>query len=200
MPKGYVISRVDITNPEAYARYAAAATKAIADHGGKPLARGGRHEALEGKARARNVVLEFDSYEAARALLPFRAISGGARAARGRGRDRDGSGRGSLTMPKGYWIAHVDVTRSRDLQAISSRPTRVAFAKYGARFLVRGGKHVVAAGKRAGAPRGHRVSATTQPRSPATIRRNTSEAAKLRDAGAAVDLVIAEGYDGPQPG
>ncbi len=66
MPKGYVISRVDITNPDAYARYAAAATKAIADHGGKPLARGGRSEALEGTARARNVVLEFESYDAAR--------------------------------------------------------------------------------------------------------------------------------------
>ena len=66
MPKGYVISRVDVTDPEAYARYAAAATKAIADHGGKPLARGGRWEALEGKARARNVVLEFESYDAAR--------------------------------------------------------------------------------------------------------------------------------------
>ena len=66
MSKGYVIARVDITNPEAYAQYAAAATKVIAEHGGKPLARGGRYEALEGKARARNVVLEFDSYEAAR--------------------------------------------------------------------------------------------------------------------------------------
>ena len=66
MPKGYVISRVDITDPDAYARHAAAATKAIADHGGKPLARGGRSEALEGKARARNVVLEFESYDAAR--------------------------------------------------------------------------------------------------------------------------------------
>ena len=66
MAKGYVISRVDITNPEAYAKYAAAATQAIADHGGKPLARGGRHEALEGQARARNVILEFESYEAAR--------------------------------------------------------------------------------------------------------------------------------------
>jgi uncharacterized protein (DUF1330 family) len=66
MPKGYIISRVDITDPEAYARYAAAATKAIADHGGKPLARGGRSEALEGPARARNVVLEFEDYEAAR--------------------------------------------------------------------------------------------------------------------------------------
>ena len=69
MPKGYVISRVDIVDPQAYARYAAAATKAIAAHGGKPLARGGRSEALEGKARARNVVLEFHSYEAARSYF-----------------------------------------------------------------------------------------------------------------------------------
>jgi uncharacterized protein (DUF1330 family) len=69
MPKGYVISRVDVTNPDAYARYAAAATKAIAEHGGKPLARGRRSEALEGKARARNVVLEFESYDAARAYF-----------------------------------------------------------------------------------------------------------------------------------
>ncbi|MGD0562876.1 MAG: DUF1330 domain-containing protein [Roseiarcus sp.] len=66
MPKGYVISRVDVTDPVAYARYAAAATKAIADHGGRALARGGRYEALEGTARARNVVLEFESYDAAR--------------------------------------------------------------------------------------------------------------------------------------
>jgi uncharacterized protein (DUF1330 family) len=66
MPKGYIIARVDVTNPEAYARYAQAATKAIADHGGKALARGGRSEALEGKGRARNVVLEFESYDAAR--------------------------------------------------------------------------------------------------------------------------------------
>ncbi len=66
MPKGYVIARVDVTDPVAYARYAAAATKAIADHGGRALARGGRYEALEGPARARNVVLEFESYDAAR--------------------------------------------------------------------------------------------------------------------------------------
>jgi uncharacterized protein (DUF1330 family) len=66
MPKGYIIARVDITNPEAYARYAPTAMKAIADNGGKILARGGRSEALEGKARARNVLLEFESYEAAR--------------------------------------------------------------------------------------------------------------------------------------
>ena len=32
MPKGYVISRVDVKDSEAYARYVAAATKAIASH------------------------------------------------------------------------------------------------------------------------------------------------------------------------
>ena len=69
MPKGYVISRVDVINSEAYAHYAAAATKAIAAHGGKALARGGRHEALDGSARARNVVIEFESYEFARAYF-----------------------------------------------------------------------------------------------------------------------------------
>jgi uncharacterized protein (DUF1330 family) len=67
MPKGYIIARVDILDPEAYARYAAEAIKVAAAHGGKVLVRGGRYEALEGKARARNVVLEFDSYDAARA-------------------------------------------------------------------------------------------------------------------------------------
>jgi uncharacterized protein (DUF1330 family) len=66
MPKGYIISRVDVVDSEANARYAAAATKAIGDHGGRPLARGGRWEALEGPARARNVVLEFEDYETAR--------------------------------------------------------------------------------------------------------------------------------------
>jgi uncharacterized protein (DUF1330 family) len=67
MPKGYVIARVDIKDPAAYARYAEAAGAAIRQYGAKPIVRGGKHEALEGPARARNVVLEFDSYEAARA-------------------------------------------------------------------------------------------------------------------------------------
>jgi uncharacterized protein (DUF1330 family) len=66
MPKGYVIARVDVTNPDAYALYAVDATEAIKKHGGKALARGGRHEALEGQARARNVIIEFESYDAAR--------------------------------------------------------------------------------------------------------------------------------------
>ena len=66
MPKGYIISRVDIKDPAAYAKYVEAGSKAIAAHGGKPLARGGRSEALEGVARKRNVLIEFESYDAAR--------------------------------------------------------------------------------------------------------------------------------------
>jgi len=66
MPKGYVIARVDVTHPEPYGQYAPGATEAVKKYGGKFLARGGRYEALEGEARARNVVIEFESYEAAR--------------------------------------------------------------------------------------------------------------------------------------
>ena len=53
MPKAYVIARVDITDPETYAVYAAAATEALKKSGGRVLVRGGRYEALEGQARAR---------------------------------------------------------------------------------------------------------------------------------------------------
>ena len=66
MPKGYIIAHIDVADPDAYARYAAAAIKTIADHGGKVLVRGGRSEVLEGKVRGRNVILEFESYDAAR--------------------------------------------------------------------------------------------------------------------------------------
>jgi uncharacterized protein (DUF1330 family) len=65
MPKAYVVSRVTVTDPAAYAEYVKAATEAIRKYGGKPLARGGAHVALEGEARPRNVILEFGSIEEA---------------------------------------------------------------------------------------------------------------------------------------
>ena len=47
MPKGYVIARVDIEDPEAYARYAGEATKVIAAHGSPlPFLRKGSREEL----------------------------------------------------------------------------------------------------------------------------------------------------------
>jgi uncharacterized protein (DUF1330 family) len=66
MPKGYVIARARVTNATQWAVYAAAAGEAIKKYGGRPLARGGRMEVAEGEGRARNVVIEFESFEAAR--------------------------------------------------------------------------------------------------------------------------------------
>jgi uncharacterized protein (DUF1330 family) len=66
MPKGYLIARAIVTNPTAWAEYAAKAT-AQKVYGGKPLVRGGRTEVAEGEGRARNVVIEFDSFDRARA-------------------------------------------------------------------------------------------------------------------------------------
>ncbi|MBP7001853.1 DUF1330 domain-containing protein [Amaricoccus sp.] len=63
----YWIAHVSVTNDEAYGRYAKLAGPAIAAHGGKFLARGGAHVQLEGRDRARNVVVEFPDIAAAEA-------------------------------------------------------------------------------------------------------------------------------------
>ncbi|WOI57245.1 DUF1330 domain-containing protein [Palleronia sp. LCG004] len=59
------IAHVRVTDDEAYGRYAALATEAIAAHGGTFVARGGRYVQLEGPDRPRNVVARFPSVEAA---------------------------------------------------------------------------------------------------------------------------------------
>lgn len=61
------IAHVTVTDEVAYAKYAALATQAIADHGGVFLARGGRAVHMEGRAHPRNVVTKFPSVEAAEA-------------------------------------------------------------------------------------------------------------------------------------
>lgn len=65
MPEAFWIAHVEVTDAEAYGRYAKGATAAIAAHGGAFLARGGRYRQLEGNDRARNVVARFPSFEAA---------------------------------------------------------------------------------------------------------------------------------------
>jgi uncharacterized protein (DUF1330 family) len=67
MPKGYWIARVTVNNAEMYPDYIRATVPALQKYGGRFLARGGRHEAMEGEARARNVIIEFDSFEQAAA-------------------------------------------------------------------------------------------------------------------------------------
>src|ERR1700677_4843907 len=101
-------------------------------------------------------------------------------------------------MPKGYWMVHVDVHDPEGYQKYV-KANAVAFAKYGARFLVRGGKHVVTRGKapeRSGGIESRDCESATACDDSEEYR----EAAKLRDAASDADLVIAEGYDGRQPG
>jgi len=61
------IAHVTVTDDDAYMKYAAIASEAIAQHGGRFLARGGRAIQKEGRARPRNVVARFPSLEAANA-------------------------------------------------------------------------------------------------------------------------------------
>ena len=61
------IAHVTVTDEAAYKKYAELAGPAIASHGGRFIARGGRFVQLEGKERPRNVVARFDSVEAAEA-------------------------------------------------------------------------------------------------------------------------------------
>lgn len=65
MAKGYWVVRMDTTDPERYKLYVTANAAAFKKYGAKFLVRGGTFECVEGTARARNVVIEFPSYQAA---------------------------------------------------------------------------------------------------------------------------------------
>jgi len=66
MPKAYWIAHVDVQDADRYQDYVAGAKPAFERYGAKFLARGGAYEALEGKGRGRNVVIEFPSMQAAK--------------------------------------------------------------------------------------------------------------------------------------
>ena len=65
MAKGYWIARVDVADPEGYKAYIAANAEPFRKYGAHFLVRAGRFENAEGSSRARNIVLEFPSYQAA---------------------------------------------------------------------------------------------------------------------------------------
>lgn len=67
MPKGYWIAQIDVTDTAAYEGYRKLTPDIIAAHGGRFIVRGGPQEAVEGAARLRTVVVEFPTYQAARA-------------------------------------------------------------------------------------------------------------------------------------
>ena len=69
MPAAYIIVEMNITNLDQYKQYMARAQEVVKAAGGEYLARGGRHETLEGDWRPHRVgVLRFPSYEQAKAF------------------------------------------------------------------------------------------------------------------------------------
>ena len=68
MAKGYWIAHVRVTDPERYKDYVAANAKAFEKYNAKFLVRGGESEVRSGEhAYDRHVVLEFESYDVAKA-------------------------------------------------------------------------------------------------------------------------------------
>ncbi|MDH7798246.1 MULTISPECIES: DUF1330 domain-containing protein [unclassified Beijerinckia] len=93
--KGYWIGTVDVTDPAAYKDYIAANAVAFEKYGAKFLVRGGKTETLEGRFRARTVVLEFKDYETALACYHSPEYAA-ARAL------RDNASMGDLIVAEGY--------------------------------------------------------------------------------------------------
>lgn len=101
-------------------------------------------------------------------------------------------------MPKGYWIARVDVT-DPDIYKNYVAKNGVAFAKFGARFLVRGGAFET--GKGTSRSRNVVIEFASVEQAKACFHSPEYQAAlEAQKGGAEVDLIIIEGYDGPQPG
>jgi len=97
-------------------------------------------------------------------------------------------------MPKAYWVAHVDV-EDPEIYAKYREANAVAFAKYGARFIVRGAPQRV----REGQARARTVVIEFPDLKAATDCFESPEyqAAKaIRDPISTADLVIVEGYEG----
>ena len=67
MAKGYWIAHVTVTDPDNYPKYLEAARPAFEKYGATFIVRGGQYAEVEGPARERNVVVEFDSFETAKA-------------------------------------------------------------------------------------------------------------------------------------
>ncbi|MFC0284575.1 DUF1330 domain-containing protein [Camelimonas abortus] len=101
-------------------------------------------------------------------------------------------------MAKAYWIGRVDVTDPEAYKAYVAANAE-AFAKYGARFLVRGGACEVMEGS----ARARNVVIEFPDRKAAEDCWNSPEyqrAKALRDGHAIADMIIVDGYEGPQPG
>jgi len=101
-------------------------------------------------------------------------------------------------MAKGYWIASVDVHDPEAYKAYVAA-NAVPFAKYGARFLVRGGTSETVEG--AFRSRVVVIEFADHATALACYRSPEYQAAlKLRTGASTADVILIEGYAGPQPG
>ena len=97
-------------------------------------------------------------------------------------------------MPKGYWIAHVDVTNSEGYKEYVAL-NAIAFAKHGAKFVVRGGQCTV----KSGTARARHVVIEFKDYATALACYDSPEykAAELvRNKHSTGDVIVIEGYDG----
>lgn len=100
-------------------------------------------------------------------------------------------------MTKGYWIARVDVTDPEGYKAYVAANAE-AFKKYGARFLVRAGRFE----SLEGTSRSRNVVIEFPSYQAALDCWKSPEyqaALKLRQPVSTADLLVVEGYEGPQP-
>jgi len=100
-------------------------------------------------------------------------------------------------MAKGYWIVRVDVTDPEAYRAYGAANAE-AFRKFGARFLVRAGKYETVEGT--SRSRNVVIEFKDYATALACYRSPEYAAAKMLRVGAAsADIIVIEGYDGPQP-
>src|SRR6185369_6972178 len=101
-------------------------------------------------------------------------------------------------MAKGYWIARVDVADAEAYKAYVAA-NAAPLARFGARFLVRAGRFE----NPEGASRSRNVVVEFPSYQAALDCYRSADyqaAVQLRLPVSSVDMVVIEGYDGPQPG
>jgi len=100
-------------------------------------------------------------------------------------------------MAKGYWIARVDVTNDDGYKHYAAANPAI-FKKFGARFVVRAGQFEAMEGS--SRSRNIVVEFPDYATALAAYRSGEyQENIKRRLGNADVDLIVIEGYDGPQP-
>jgi uncharacterized protein (DUF1330 family) len=100
-------------------------------------------------------------------------------------------------MAKGYWVVSVDVSDPEGYKLYIAENAK-AFRKYGGRFLARGGRAEAVEGK----GRTRIVVIEFEDFDTALACYCSPEYAKaieVRKGKAVADIIVTEGYDGPQP-